>query len=321
MPSSSLRLRAAAAATLAASLVFALPARAQKTPQGFAVERFYPSAAGGGWMVMDALDMHGGLGGAMALTSVYASSPLRVSGQAGTVDVVSSSAIVDFGVAVTYERFRLYLDLDMPLAITGDSGTLGGYAFTAPGVGLGSTPDVLADPRVGFDARILGGPRSPFRLGVGAQLIVPMDVRADYDTDGTYRAMLRALFAGETGRLTYAGQLGVHVRPLDDSPAPGSPHGSELLFGFAAGEVFPLAGGRSLVLGPEVFGETALSSFFGGSTTGVEALMTARVEGTREDGPQLRVKIGTGGGLDPQFGAPEWRAVLGFEVFGRNVLR
>src|SRR5260370_39812697 len=41
-------------------------------PQGFAVERFYPSAPGGGWFVMDALDLRGGLGGALALTTGYA---------------------------------------------------------------------------------------------------------------------------------------------------------------------------------------------------------------------------------------------------------
>ncbi len=46
--------------------------------------------------------------------------------------------------------------------------------------------------------------------------------------------------------------------------------------------------------------------------------MSARVEGTKDDGPQLRVKLGAGGGLDAQFGAPEWRVVFGIELFDHS---
>ncbi len=70
-----------------------------------------------------------------------------------------------------------------------------------------------------------------------------------------------------------------------------------------------------VIVGPEIYGETAFSSFFGASATGVEALLSGRIEGTADDGAQLRVKLGTGGGIDPHFGAPEWRFVLGIEVF------
>jgi hypothetical protein len=47
--------------------------------QGFAVERFYPSAPGGGWFVMDDINISGGLGGAISLTGGYALNPLEVS--------------------------------------------------------------------------------------------------------------------------------------------------------------------------------------------------------------------------------------------------
>ncbi len=43
--------------------LWAMGARAQLQAQGFAVERFYPSAPGGGWMVMDDLSMRGRFGG------------------------------------------------------------------------------------------------------------------------------------------------------------------------------------------------------------------------------------------------------------------
>jgi len=306
-----------ARAAIAASLCWAPAARAQ---QGFAVERFYPSAPGGGWFVMDDLSMRGGLGGVAALTGGYALAPLRVTAGTQSLAVVSDQAFANIGLGVTLDRFRLYLDLTSPLAIEGKSGTVGSYQFTAPSVDVANPPDLVSDARVGFDARILGDPKGPFRLGAGAQLLIPNGNRSDYDTDGTVRTMLRLLFAGDVGHFTYAAQLGVHVRPLDDSPTPGSPAGSELLFGAAAGASIPLdQGGRTvLVVGPEVYGETAFRTFFGGETTGVEALMTGRVEGTGDDGPQLRVKLGTGGGLAPSFGAPEWRIVFGVELFDRH---
>jgi hypothetical protein len=35
-------------------------------------------------------------------------------------------------------------------------------------------------------------------------------------------------------------------------------------------------------------------------------------------GPHLRVKVGVGRGLDPHFGAPEWRIVFGVERSGER---
>jgi hypothetical protein len=316
------------AGVLLFAMAWAAPAAAQQQAQGFGVERFYPSAPGAGWFVMDSLDMHGNLGGVMALTMGYAHDPWRVRSSDGSqrLAVVSDDAFADFGFAVTYQRFRLYLNIDMPLAIEGQSGTIGGVSYTAPSVDPGSSPDALLDARIGFDARILGDERSPFRLGAGAQLYVPngntcwVDTtnayRCDYDTDGTYRAMGRVLFAGDVGAFTYAGHVGIHIRPRDDSPVPG-PRGSELLFGAAAGGRIAGVGTptTALVIGPEVYGASALQSLFGTSTTALEALMTARVEGTGEEGPHLRFKLGPGVGLDQHFGAPEWRVVVGIELF------
>lgn len=296
--------------------------------QGFAVERLYLSAPGGGWVVMDALDMRGRLGGAVSLSSGYALNPLQVTNGNQRVAVVSDEAFTDFGFAVTYDRFRFDLNLDMPLVIAGQSNTVDGYQFTAPyhqdpgstttvPVNLGTTPDKFSDARIGFGARLLGDARSRFRLGASSQFFVPNGQRSEYDTDGAVRAMFRALFAGDIGLFTYAGQVGMHVRRLDDAPNPGTPRGSELLFGVAAGAKFPVGRSAStvLVVGPEVYGETALRSFLTSTATGLEGLLTGRIEGTRDDGPQLRFKLGTGGGIHSQFGAPEWRIVFGLELF------
>ena len=308
------------AAALCIACAWTSRAEAQQQAQGFAVERFYPSAPGGGWFVMDSLDMHGGLGGAMAMTLGYAKDPLRIPDGSSHLPVVSQQAFADFGFAATYDRWRLYLNVDSPLVIKGQSGTASETQFAAPGIDVGTNPDTVMDVRLGVDMRLLGDAKGPFRLGAGAQLLVPEGNQGDYDSDQTLRAMVRALFAGDVGSFTYAGQLGVHVRPLDETPTPQGPQGSELLFGVAAGAKLPLGrdGGSALVIGPEVYGETALRSLFGGSSTGLEGLLTTRVEGTGDSGGQVRVKLGTGGGISPQFGAPEWRFVVGVELFDHS---
>jgi hypothetical protein len=305
-------------AALLISTVWAADAEAQQQPQGFAVERLYPSAAGGGWFVMDDLDFNGGFGGAVAFTAGYSRKPLEVTSPDGTrhLFLVSDEAFVDVGVSATYRRCRVYLDFPMPLRVTGNSGVVGPYQLTAPSVGVGTNPDTISDARAGFDMRLLGKPESALRLGVGAQLVFPSGNRADYVTDGTYRGMVRFLAAGDAGRFSYAGQLGLHVRPLDDAPAPGSPGGNELLFGLSAGRRFSVGTGWAVVIGPEVYGETAFRSLFGGAT-GVEGLLTGRFERPGE-GRRVRLKLGVGRGLDAHFGAPEWRLVLGAEVSGHR---
>ena len=322
MPSSSRRRRSVA--TMAAVALGALASRraaAQSQPQGFAVERFYPAPPGGGWMVMDDLDMHGALGGVIAFSGGYARKPLRLATPDRTqrFDLVSDQAFAEIGLSITFERFRFHLAVDSPLVIRGESGALGATSFAPPSVDLAKNPDTLSDVRLGFDARLFGGAASPLRVGLGWQLWVPSGERADYATDGTYRGMGRLLFAGTIGSFTYAGHVGVHFRPLSDSSIPGGPRGDELLFGLAAGPRFPIDARRShvVVVGPELYGETAARAPFATSSTGLEALLTARLEGAREDAPQLRWKVGGGGGLHAHFGAPEWRMVFAVELLDR----
>jgi hypothetical protein len=318
MPSSSDRAPRIFASVVVVSIAgaWASAARAQAQPDGFAVERFYSAAPGSGWMVLDSLDMRGGLGGVIALTAGYAHAPLRVATSDGSqrLTVVSDQAFADVGLAITYDRYRLYLDLRSPLVIAGNSGAVGNVTFDAPSVNIAKNPDTLSDPRVGFDARLLGDATSPLRLGAGAQLFLPEGARFEYDSDGTPRAMVRAHLAGDAATLSYAAQLGVHVRPLDDFPAPGSPQGSELLYAAAAGTRFPISGGANAILvGGEIYGESAFRSFLQKSGTDLEALITSRFEGILAGGPLFRVKLGVGGGILARFGAPEWRVVWGIE--------
>src|SRR5580658_2777426 len=162
-------------AGLVVSVVGPLLANAQQQQSGFAVERLYLSAPGAGWFVMDDLDISGRLGGAVAVTSGYARNPLVITDPDSkqTLAVVSEEAFLDIGAAVTYNRFRGYIDFPMPLEVSGKSGTLGPNQFTAPSVSLGTTPDTIYDPRLGVDVRLLGEPGNRLRLGGGAQVIIP----------------------------------------------------------------------------------------------------------------------------------------------------
>lgn len=293
-------------------------ADAQQQADGFAVERLYQSSPGAGWFVMDDLDFSGRLGGAVSLTSGYARNPLVITGPDGKqkLAVVSEEAFVDFGAAITHDRFRGYIDFPVPLLLSGTSGTLGEYQFTAPSVSFGTNPDTVSDPRIGFDIRLLGEPGGSLRLGAGAQLIFASGNRADYVTDDKYRAMFRILAAGDAGKFTGAGQLGVHVRTLNDAPVPGSPNGSEFLYGISGGRRFAGSNGWAVVAGPEIFGETAFRTFFSGET-GTEALLTARFEYTGTS-RNLRIKLGVGHALVQDFGAAQWRIVFGVEMFGHK---
>jgi hypothetical protein len=331
-----------------AAFAWVNPAEAQLNPAapqgGYAVDRLYLSAPGGGWFVMDALDMRGGLGWDLSLTTSYARDPLRVQ----QLTVVSDEALADLGLAATFDRLRLYVDLNMPLTVRGQGGTVDGNLYVpptvpngnwvyestptysgyvparAPGVTPVVAPGVLADTRVGLDVRFIGPAEGPFRLGMSAQLLVPSPGASPYEyiTDGTVRGMGRVLFAGDIGLFTYAGQVGIHFRSFNDY-SPDAPQGSELLFGIAGGMRLAtgLRNAWALVLGPEVWGESAFHSpsgsgaIFGPSATGVEGLLSGRLEGTADDGAQMRVKLGVGAGLDAQFGVPEWRAVVAVEVF------
>jgi hypothetical protein len=65
-----------------------------------------------------------------------------------------------------------------------------------------------------------------------------------------------------------------------------------------------------------VYGASAFRSFIQAGETDKEWLVSTRFEGTGNHGRQTRVKMGVGSGINPQFGAPKWRIVVGIELFG-----
>ena len=315
-------MRSTSHAALAAALVAAMlalagasPARAQQA-QGFALERLSQASPGSGFIANDDLRWPAGLAGAVSLSLGYAHAPLSLDAGSGTdLVVVRHQTSADLAFAVSWDRLRFGLHFSSPVYVAGDSGAAQGRLFTGPSANLEHNPDTLSDVALSADWRLLGDATSPVRWAASGTVFIPSGERADYATDGTWRGLLKLNAAGEAGRFTWAGSLGFHFRPLDDSLTPGSPHGSEFHFGAAATTLVPL-GGVTLAVGPEIFAVTLLSSSFTSQTTGAEALLGARLDATPFAGGVLRVKLGAGAAIHHAFGAPLWRAVVGVELGG-----
>lgn len=306
---------ALAAAASAASL--ALPAAAQTPAEGFAVERLVLSAPGSAWFALDDLAWPGGIGGALSLSLGYASRPLAIQPAGGgpALAVVEHQAFADVGLAVAADRFRLSAHFASPFYVAGRGGTVDGFAFSPPAANLEQTPDVLSDVQLGLETRLVGDPGSALRVGAEGVLWFPSGARNDYLSDGSYRTAASLLLAGDAGGLSYAARAGAHVRALDQSPAPGGPRGSELLLGAAIGSRLPLPRAR-LIVGPELTLASAFRSLFGGRTTALEALLTARLDMDHGPAARLGLRLGIGAGLHPDFGAPRWRAVVAVDLAG-----
>jgi hypothetical protein len=130
---------------------------------------------------MDDLNVSGGLGGAVDFTSGYARAPLVVPSSDGTQQfaLVANEAFLNVGAAVTYDRYRLYLNFPMPYLVVGSSGTFGPVQLDAPAVTKGTNPDTIADTQLGFDARLYGEAGSSLRLGSCSHLIFTSGVLCD----------------------------------------------------------------------------------------------------------------------------------------------
>jgi hypothetical protein len=295
--------------------LLAAPALAQVPAQGFALERLDAAPAGAGWLQNDELNLDGPLAGAASFTMGYAHLPLRVGG----LGVVTHQAFGTVAAAVQWTRFRLSVDLVAPVDVSGVSGEVAGVTYTAPAVNLEQNPDAISDVRLGLEARLFGAPGAAFRFGVGVQLYVPSGAREQYVSDETLRSVARALFAGDVRWFSWAAHLGVHARPLDDGTWPQSPRGPEALAGLALGaRLTPGGPGLELLVGPELSAVTAFKAALQRDTTGLEALISARLEHHLTPAVSWRVRLAGGVGLHPSFGVPAWRVVLGVELLGHE---
>jgi OmpA-OmpF porin, OOP family len=301
-------LRLLASALLAATAATAVSnvASAQEVA-GFSVNRFDPSERGSDWFALDSLDMRGHLRPAAGIVIDWAHKPLVLYNADGDEQtaIVRNQVFLHFGGAlILFDALRV--GLDFPLAVSsGDSGTVGSLVYPAP------SGRPLGDLRIGADYRLFGAYGKPLSLAVGAELFLPTGAASNYSGDDSVRGAPHVTAAGSIAMLTYSAQLGVMIRPnagtgFDDATGP------ELQFGAAGG--VKLMDNR-LVVGPELYGSSAFTNFFGRRATPFEVLIGAHMAlpklGPLPEG--LRVGLGVGPGFTHGAGTPAVRVVGAIE--------
>jgi outer membrane protein OmpA-like peptidoglycan-associated protein len=300
--------------TLFASLL-TLPvvAKAQtRTPARFDANRFEPAERGSDWFVLDSLDFRGGARPAFGITAQYAHRPLEIYDQTAGVRSEGTSQVAPIrnqlmlhpGLSfVLANRIRLGATLPVQLIGEGQDGVRKDYEYRAPERSVS-----VGDLRLAADVRIFGEYGDNFTLSAGLRGYVPIGDQKSYLSDGEHlRLSPRVQIAGIGGPFHYAAYLGVNFRDIKSFGE--ETIGHELSYGLAAG--FAVLHHR-LLIGPEIFGATTLSrgQAWKHYTSPVEGLLGAHwLDGSGRFGG------GVGVGFNDAYGAPDVRAVLGFEFF------
>jgi OmpA-OmpF porin, OOP family len=289
-------LRFAVAMTVLVVAASAPRARAE----GFDVEHFEPSDRGSDWFANESLDLRGNLRPAAGLVLDWAHRPLVTVAPDGSTSsaLIENAVVAHLGGALTLAD-RVRVGADLPIALyqngtaAGDIGAPSSFAF--------------GDLRLTGDVRLLGTYGEAFTLVAGAQVFVPTGSRDGYISDGTFRIQPRALVAGDVGPFTYAAKLGFEYRPHDPSFGT-STLGSTFVFSAAAG--LRLLGSK-LTIGPEIFGDTVVTSSDGAfqkRNTPLELLI-----GGHYAWRDVKFGLGGGPGLTEGYGSPAYRFVASFE--------
>jgi OOP family OmpA-OmpF porin len=289
-------------AAIAGLLAFAGEARAQQAA-GFAVDRFEPAAPGSGFLSLESLDYQGHLRPAAGLVSAWAWKPLVVyDGQSQQVSALVQQQLVEHvqGAIVLWDRARADLDLPVPVAHTGTSTVVGGQTYAAPdGGGVG-------DLRLGASVRVYGRPGGPFVGALAAQLFLPTGDTKAFSSDGGVRFWPQLMAAGRRDRLTWAGRLGVHVRPQHACGCDLSP-GSELTAGAGGAWRFVprFAAGAEMYLATTIAG----GPFASRAATSLELMLAGHLVVA----PRWNVSLGVAPGLTDGAGTPAARVVAALQ--------
>ncbi len=274
--------------------------------QGFALDQFDPSERGSDWFSVESLDLRGNLRPAIGVVMDGAYRPLAIYAPNGSVEasIVRNQIFAHAGASlVLWDRLRVGVSLPVAVFQDGHNGVIDGVTYTAP-----PTQPAVGDLRFGADLRIVGTYGDPLTLALGARAYVPTGSRSDYVGDGAIRIDGRVEVAGDLGVFTYALRAGGEYRNLEETIG-GSPIGSQLLFGGAAG--LRLIDG-TFVIGPEVYGSTIITegdAVFARKSTPVDAILGAHYTLARD----FRLGAGVGLGLTRGYGSPEERWLASVE--------
>jgi OOP family OmpA-OmpF porin len=291
-----------AAVVLLTSAGLARDVRAQA--QGFAVDQFDPSERGSDWFSVESLDLRGHVRPAIGIVMDGAYRPLVIDANGKLEEsVIRNQIFGNVGASlVLWDRLRVGFNLPVAVFQDGSQGVIEGVTYAPP-----CSPSV-GDLRLGTDLRLAGVYGDPFTLAIGARVYVPTGQRDNYTGDGAVRLDGRLEAAGDLGVFTYAARVGAEYRNLDDTLA-GTPLGSQVLFGAALG--FRVAN-RALVIGPEVYGATNITSsgaFFATRSTPVDGILGAHYTFLRD----FRLGAGGGTGLTRGLGSPAARWLVSLE--------
>ncbi len=293
-------------ATCALALLALLPTTAHAQSAGFAIDRFDPAERGSDWFAADSLDMRGHGRLMLGATGDFSEKPLVLYNRDGDElkDIIKHQLFVHVGGSlVLWDRLRLGVNLPILAYQAGQGGTVQSVKFqAAEGAAVG-------DLRLAADVRLLGEYRSPFSLAAGVSVFAPTGSQAAFASDGKVRVLPRLLLGGDIGNLAWAAKLGVLYRAANDVGFNGSPQGTEAVVAAAIGY---RSNDGKLVLGPELFGSTVVTSgdaFFSKRETPFEVLFGAHYKVTDD----VRLGAGVGPGLTRGFGAPQVRGLLALE--------
>jgi len=272
--------------------------------RGYALDRFEPSERGSHWFALDSLDFRGHLRPAAGLVVDYAHKPLVIYDANGDerTAVVRDQLFAHLGASIVLlERLRIGASLPIAAYQAGDPGTVGGVAY-AP-----ADKASIGDLRVSADVRLVGETRGPFTAAFGVAMFAPTGSPDQYTGEGAVRLLPRIAIAGEIAGLVYSARVSF-THSFSDERFGTLPKANELGFGAAVG-VRMLS--EKLVIGPEVYGTSVLSSedtFFTKNTTPFEGIL-----GGHYQAGDFRIGLGGGPGLTRGFGSPKFRLLASFE--------
>ena len=178
------------------------------------------------------------------------------------------------------------------------------------------TPTRVSDARLGFDARLLGDARRSVPTRRGRAALRPLRHPRRLRHRRTLRAACSARSSPATSAACRTRRSSACTSARSTSSHARQPARQRAALrrgrGRRAAHRTRAPSGRSSS-GPRSTARPRCGRPFVEQRPGSRGCFTGRVEGTRATA-RLRLKLGVGGGLNPRFGAPEWRIVAGIEV-------
>lgn len=285
-------------ATVVAFALAPMPVFAEA--RGFGINRFEPAAPDSRWFSLESIDYAGALRPAGEIVGDYDHKPQQAYAKSG-----AHQAIVDYqlalhaGASLTI-RDRYRLSANLPVYVSQSGKTVERFDATYAGPNQAGVGDL----RLGADARFLGKPTSPLRLGLGFRFWIPTGSAEKFTGDGKYKLSPYVNAAFELGPLEYAANLGYLHRGRHQSFVL-TPIGDEITFG--AGVGVRMLESDALFVGPELQGSYALSDT--GEIPNESRLFAALLVGAKYRTGDVRMGLAGGPGLSHAAGTPQFRAL------------